>query len=305
VPREPIRFRYRDYRLTVAPLPSSGGVILSQVLQLLERHDAASLERQSAAYVHLVSEAEKIAYRGRALYLGDTDFYSSPWEKMIEPGTVAELAMLISADNRLKVRALESTDLLESEETTHFSIVDRWGNAVANTYTLNGSYGSGVVVKGAGFLLNNEMDDFAVKPGHPNMYGLVGSEANSIQPGKRMLSSMSPTFVYKGDELHMVLGSPGGSTIPTAVLQVILNVVDHGMTLPGAVAAGRFHEQYLPDCIFIENGALDPATIDALLELGHKIQIRKPIGDVQAVLIEGGRLTGASDPRGAGRAVGH
>jgi gamma-glutamyltranspeptidase/glutathione hydrolase len=305
VPREPIRFAYRDYSFTAAPLPSSGGVILSQVLQILERRGAAALEWQSAAYVHLVSEAEKIAYRGRALYLGDTDFYPSPWEKMIDPGTIDALAGLISDGKRLKVTALESTDLLESEQTTHFSVVDRWGNAVANTYTLNGSYGSGVVVKGAGFLLNNEMDDFAVKPGHANLYGLVGSEANAVGSGKRMLSSMSPTFVYNGDRLRMVLGSPGGSTIPTAVLQVILNVIDHGMPLPQALAAGRFHEQYLPDCIYIENGALAPGVIDALLEIGHKIQIRKPIGNVQAIFLDGGKLTGASDPRGAGRAVGH
>ena len=303
--REPIRFRYRGFEITTAPLPSSGGVILSQVLQILERHNAASLDRQSPAYVHLVAEAEKLAYRCRALYLGDGDFYPSPWEDLIAPATVERLAGYISSGKKLKVDSLEAVELLESEETTHISVVDRWGNAVANTYTLNDSYGSGVVVPGAGFLLNNEMDDFSVKPDHANLYGLVGSEANAIEPGKRMLSSMTPTFVYDEDGLLLVLGSPGGATIPTAVLQVILNVIDHGMSLYDAVSAGRFHEQYLPDRIFIENGALPPGTIDVLLEIGHKIEIRRPIGEIQAILVGNGRLTGVCDRRGAGRAVGH
>jgi len=306
VPREPVRFRYRGFDITSAPLPSSGGVILAQTLGMLERHDVASLEWKSAAYIHLVAEAEKVAYRGRALYLGDTDFYPSPWEKMIADDTVDALSTMISPDKKLKVSSLESADLLESEETTHYSIVDRWGNAVANTYTLNGAYGSGVVVTGAGFLLNNEMDDFAIKPGHPNLYGLVGSEANAIEPGKRMLSSMTPTFVYRDGGLLMVLGSPGGSTIPTTVLQVILNVIDRQLTIKEAVTAGRFHEQYLPDVIFVENGGISAGAIDYLLEAGHKIRIRKPIGDVQAILVrDDGALGGASDPRGDGRAVGH
>ncbi|MCK5406583.1 MAG: gamma-glutamyltransferase [Candidatus Krumholzibacteria bacterium] len=313
VAREPIRVRYRDHEIVSAPLPSSGGVILSQLFQILERHGASSLRRQSAAYVHLVSEAEKVAYRGRALYLGDADFYGSPWEKMIDPRTIQDLSDLISSEETLRVDSLESTNLLSGtdhgvtsfEQTTHISVVDGFGNAVANTYTLNGSYGSGVVVKGAGFILNNEMDDFAIKPGYPNLYGLVGSEANAIAPGKRMLSSMSPTFVYKGDKLYMVVGTPGGATIPTSVFQVIVNVIDRGMGLGEAVAARRFHEQYLPDRIYIENGALAPDVIDELLAIGHRIEIRKPIGNIQAILIEDGTLTGVSDPRGSGRAIGH
>jgi gamma-glutamyltranspeptidase/glutathione hydrolase len=303
--REPIRFHYRGFAITSAPLPSSGGVILAQILQILEHHDASSLDPESTAYVHLVAEAEKVAYRCRAQYLGDTDFYPSPWEELIADSTVARLAGLISSAKRLSVGSLQTIEPLESEETTHISIVDRWGNAVANTYTLNASYGSGVVVAGAGFLLNNEMDDFSVKPGHSNRYGLVGNRANAIEPGKRMLSSMTPTFVYNDNGLYLVLGSPGGSTIPTAVLQVMLRVVDHGLSLRDAVSAGRFHEQYLPDRIFIENGALARGTIDGLLAMGHKIEIRRPIGEVQAIMVGEGRLTGVSDPRGAGRAAGH
>jgi gamma-glutamyltranspeptidase/glutathione hydrolase len=193
---------------------------------------------------------------------------------------------------------------------------------VANTYTLNGSFGCGVIVTGAGFLLNNEMDDFSVKPGIPNLYGLVGSEANAIEPGKRMLSSMAPSFVLKDGELFMVAGTPGGSTIPTSILQVISNVVDFHMTLEEAVAAKRFHEQYLPDKISIEEGALPATVVEALRKLGHTVVERENIGDIQSILIsrtflsadgrprdsrdrEGGRLVGASDPRGSGRAIGY
>jgi gamma-glutamyltranspeptidase/glutathione hydrolase len=308
VAREPIRTTYHDFEITGAPLPSSGGIMLSQLLQMLERHDVSSLPRQTAAYVHLVSEAEKIAFRSRALYLGDTDFYAAPWRELIDPEVAGRMSDLISRDEIIEVEELEATNLLaggSSEQTTHFSIVDRNGMAVANTYTLNGSYGSGVMVTGAGFLLNNEMDDFAIKPGHANLYGLAGGEANAVAPGKRMLSSMSPTFVYDDGDLYMVLGTPGGSTIPTTILQVFLNVVDYGMPLFDAVSAKRFHEQYTPEPIYIENGALGNECIDALLEMGHRIEIRKPIGEVQAILIEGSRLTGVSDPRGNGRAVGY
>ncbi len=311
VSREPLRFRYGDCEIVSAPPPSSGGVLLAQILGMLALHRSADLPRQSAAYVHLVCEAEKIAYRGRALYLGDVDFYPSPWREMISPKIIRGLSAMISPDSILAVETLEGEDLLQSARarepvhTTHYSIVDRWGNAVANTYTLNDSYGSGVTVESAGFLLNNEMDDFAIAPDHPNLYGLVGSEANAIEPGKRMLSSMVPTIVLRDRGLYMVLGTPGGSTIPTSILQVILNVVDYGMPIEEAVTARRFHEQYLPDRIYIENRALAPDVIDALIEMGHKIEIREPIGEVQAIMIERGKLTGACDPRGSGRAVGH
>lgn len=329
-PREPIHFDYRGYHFTAAPLPSSGGVMLAQLFQILERHRVWSLARNSTAYVHLVSEAEKIVYRSRALYLGDGDFYPSPWDKLTESGCASRMAQLIHSDRRLERKELESVDLLPGwsapsgagrnddetppdkgsrrgpfEQTTHFSIVDRWGNAVANTYTLNDAYGCAVVVRGAGFLLNNEMDDFAIKPGHPNLYGLVGSDANAVAPGKRMLSSMSPTIVTKNEKLCLVLGSPGGARIPTAVFQVIVNVLDHGMSAYDAVCAGRFHHQYLPDRIYAENGALERRVVGDLIGMGHKIEIREPMGNVQVIHVKDGVLYGASDPRSGGLAVGY
>jgi gamma-glutamyltranspeptidase/glutathione hydrolase len=341
--REPIRVSYRGYEIISAPLPSSGGIIFAQLFQILGRYDVGALGYHTKEHVHLVVEAEKIAYRLRALYLGDVDFYPAPWKALTEATYIDRLASLISFSHVLAVKELEAADLApisdstaaspasgsrpmsrpaESEETTHFSIVDRWGNAVANTYTLNGSFGCGVTVTGAGFLLNNEMDDFSVKPGIPNLYGLVGSEANAIEPGKRMLSSMAPSFVLKDGELFMVAGTPGGSTIPTSILQVISNVVDFHMTLEEAVAAKRFHEQYLPDKISIEEGALPATVVEALRKLGHTVVERENIGDIQSILIsrtflsadgrprdsrdrEGGRLVGASDPRGSGRAIGY
>ncbi len=345
--REPVRVRYRGYEIISAPLPSSGGVILSPLFQMLGRYDLAEMGYHSRAHVHLLTEAEKIVYRLRAVFLGDSDFFASPWRELTEPSYVDRLAGLIDLSRTLQVRELDALDLSpggesggavsagksggssqvdeseettprdESEETTHFSIVDRWGNAVANTYTLNGAFGSGVTVVGAGFLLNNEMDDFSIKPGYPNLYGLVGSEANAIEPGKRMLSSMSPTIVLQGDTLFMVVGTPGGATIPTTVLQIISNVVDFKMPLDEAVAERRVHSQYLPDKVFFEAGALADPVVEALARLGHNVTLRGDIGNVQAVLIRngrrqgdsesggGGRLYGVSDPRGKGLAIGY
>jgi gamma-glutamyltranspeptidase/glutathione hydrolase len=332
--REPIQVSYRDYEMILAPLPSSGGIILSEILQILERHPVGELGYHSRGHVHLVAEAEKIAYRLRALYMGDIDYYPTPSRGLTAPEYIDRLNELIDMSRVLPVRKLDSTDLSPeggvgaSEQTTHFSIVDKWGNAVANTYTLNGIFGSGVTVAGAGFLMNNEMDDFSIKPGHANLYGLVGSKANAIEPGKRMLSSMSPTIVLKDDRLFMVVGSPGGSKIPTTVLQVISNVVDFHMPLEEAVAERRFHNQYLPDKIYIEERALADPVVEALRSMGHNVQVRTDIGDIQVILIENGRhgsgsqtnengrhegsgepgngrLFGVSDPRGNGRAVGY
>ena len=317
--RDPVHVAYRGYDVISAPLPSSGGIILSELFQILDRSEIGKIGYHSRDHVHLLSEAEKIVYFLRVHYMGDSDFYAAPAKGLVEASYVERLRRLIDPSRALPVRELEAIDLApvpESHETTHFSIVDRWGNAVSNTYTLNGSFGSGVTVTGAGFLLNNEMDDFSIKPGYPNLYGLIGSEANAIEPGKRMLSSMSPTIVVKDGELFMVVGTPGGSTIPTTVLQVISNVIDFRMTLEEAVAAKRVHNQYIPDMISIEVGALPPSIVEGLNLLGHNVTSREPIGDMQAILMrngrssdrgdrEGGRLMGVSDPRGNGRAVGY
>ena len=347
--REPVHATYRGYEIITSPLPSSGGIILSELFQILEPFDLGGMGHHTRDHVHLVAEAEKVAYRLRALYMGDADFYPTPSAALLDPSYIGRLRALISPSRVLPIEELDAADLtpsanstgvappVESPETTHFSIVDRWGNAVANTYTLNGWFGSGVTVKGAGFLLNNEMDDFSIKPGFPNLYGLIGSEANAIEPGKRMLSSMSPAIVLKDGDLFMVVGTPGGSTIPTAVFQVISNVVDFRMTLEEAVAARRFHNQYLPDRISIEPGSLTDDVVEALQALGHVIVLREEaIGNIQVILLVGpsagravpgdasgeradgrrrdprvpenrasGRLVGASDPRGNGRAIGY
>jgi len=320
--REPIRAGYHGYEIVSAPLPSSGGIILSALFQILGRHDVGQMEYHAENQVHLFTEAEKIVYRLRALYMGDADFYPAPWEALTAPSYTERLDRLIDLSRVLSVRELDAIDLSppsEANETTHFSIVDTWGNAVSNTYTLNGWFGCGVTVAGTGILLNNEMDDFSIKPGYPNLYGLVGSEANAIEPGKRMLSSMAPTIVQKDGELFMVVGSPGGSTIPTTILQVISNVVDFGMSLEDAVAARRVHNQYLPDQISVEANALSAAVVEALRAAGYAVAEREAIGDVQAILIDRddngrggdpkgprhGRLRGVSDPRGNGRAIGY
>ncbi len=306
--RDALRASYRGYEIVSAPLPSSGGIILSELFGILEPFALGEMGHNTSGHVHLVSEAEKVVYRLRALYMGDSDYYPAPYEGLVDPSYIGRLRSLVSPSRILSVDELEAADLTppsdstrfaprprrdeapreEPRETTHYSIVDRWGNAVSNTYTLNGSFGSGVTVAGAGFLLNNEMDDFSIKPGYPNLYGLVGSEANAIEPGKRMLSSMAPTIVAKESELFMVVGSPGGSTIPTAIFQVISNVIDFGMTLEDAVAAPRFHNQYLPDRISLEPAALPADVAEALRAMGHTIFVRdEDIGDIQAILMDG------------------
>jgi gamma-glutamyltranspeptidase/glutathione hydrolase len=338
--RLPVKFVYRNYEFIGAPLPSSGGVIIGQVLQLMESILPADAGFHSVEHVHAMAEAEKIAYRTRALYLGDDDFYSPPWRSLVEWPHIKNLLTKIDLSRALSVSEIEALDLeppswknfgkkkpesremrrkesesdranedgqpfYESDHTTHYSIVDQWGNAVANTYTLNGIFGSGVTVPGAGFLLNNEMDDFSIKPGYPNLYGLVGSEANAIHPEKRMLSSMSPTIVLEQGSLFLVVGSPGGSRIPTSVLQVISNVIDFGLPLEAAVASSRVHAQYLPDEIRIEKEALDAGVIRALEAMGHRVVVKKQMGDIQAIRVSHGLLEAVSDPRGWGRAVGY
>ena len=308
--RRPVVGTYRGHKIVSMPPPSSGGAILVQMLNMLENHDVAKLGHNSAAHVHLVCEIEKRAFADRSVYFGDSDFFDVPLDGLTSKQYARERLASFNPVKRTNPGTLkEGSPRLkgEKEETTHFSVVDRHGNAVANTYTLNDSYGSGIFVTGAGFLLNNEMDDFSTKPGVPNMYGVIGGEANAIAPGKRMLSSMSPTLVYdREDRLWLVLGTPGGPTIFTQIFQVIVNRIDFGMTLEKAVAAPRFHHQWPPsvkdrDPIRIES--LAESVQRDLVRLGYAIETR-PIGDVHACEIDyaGKRALGVSDPRGMGKA---
>ncbi len=301
--REPVRARWRQYEVLSAPPPSSGGFAVVQLLQMKAQldDDFAGLAHDSARYVHLVAEMQKRVFADRAEYLGDPDFVDVPLERLLDPRYVAARA---AAVDRTAISSVASVPPgLEPRHTTHFSIVDRWGNAVANTYTLNTEFGSGVVVEGAGFLLNNEMDDFSIKPGASNYYGVVGSAANAVEPGKRMLSSMAPTIVLEDGSVKLVVGSPGGSTIISSVFETIVNVLDFGMAPDAAVAAARFHHQLLPpDLVTYDPGTpLPAATIAALTKLGYRVEPHPwTMGDVQLIVRGSGGLQAASDPRGRG-----
>ncbi len=304
--RTPIISEYKGAKIITMPPPSSGGIALSQLLHSVEAYDLKKLGHNSAEYVHLLTEIERRVYADRAEYLGDMDFYDVPIKQLTEKSYNQERmndfdpAMATSSD-----KIGSGNILLESDQTTHFSIVDAQGNAVAITTTLNGSFGSRVVVGKAGFLLNNEMDDFSVKPGVPNMFGLVGGEANAIAPNKRMLSSMTPTIVERDGKLLLVTGSPGGATIITSVFQSIINVIDFDMTMQESVNAFRTHSQWLPDVIFYEKGALSEEIVKNLENKGHKLLERGNIGRVDAVkLMKNGKLEGAADQRGDDLAVG-
>ncbi len=306
--RKPITGTYKNYRVISIGPSSSGGTALLQLLGMVEPYPLKEWGWNSVRSVHLMVEAEKRVYADRAAYLGDPDYFVVPVRGLLDKEYLNQRMEDFSEERATpsaKIKAGEPV-FNESEETTHFSIVDASGNAVAITTTLNSGYGSGIVVGGAGFILNNEMDDFSVKPGYPNVYGLIGGEANSIQPGKRMLSSMTPTILEKEEELYLVVGTPGGSTIITSVFQTILNVVDFGMGMQEAVAAGRFHHQWLPDLISMEETALDSTTISMLQEMGHSFRKRESIGRVDAILVlPDGTLEGGADPRGDDTAAGY
>ncbi len=296
--RVPVSFHYRGHKVISMPPPSSGGVALAQLLQMVEPYDLKAMGFQSAAAVHLMVEAERRVYADRSQYLGDADFYPVPVEKLLDSAYIQ--GRMIDFNPRLaSVSDSITYGQIESEETTHYSIVDRYGNAVSMTTTLNGNYGAYTVVEGAGFILNNEMDDFSVKPGTPNLYGLVGAEANRIEPNKRMLSSMTPTILEKNGELFMVVGTPGGSTIITSVFQTIVNVIDFEMSADKAVQSPRFHHQWKPDELFVESDAI-PSNVRSILEaIGHKIKEREPIGRVEAIVrTPQGKWHGAADIRG-------
>ncbi|MCL4280755.1 MAG: gamma-glutamyltransferase [Flavobacteriales bacterium] len=305
--RPVVKGRYRDTEVISMPPPSSGGVLLLQMLEGMEGMDVRRSGWQTAPTIHRMVEVERRAFADRSVHFGDPCFTEVPVAGLLSDQYIAErLADFDPERATPSTRILAGEPPVEHEQTTHISIVDAEGNAVSCTTTLNGMYGSGVVVGGAGFVLNNEMDDFSAAPGVPNNYGLTGGEANSVAPGKRMLSSMAPTILERNGELFMVLGSPGGSTIPTSVFQVILNVVDHGMGMQQAVNAPRFHHQWLPDTIQAEVGSIAKQDSLRLVHMGHHFKARRPLGRVDAVLVRpDGKLEGGADPRGEDHARGY
>jgi gamma-glutamyltranspeptidase / glutathione hydrolase len=305
--REPLVGNYRGYKvITICP-PSSGGITLLQLLKMIENYPLKEMGFHTTQTIHLMTEAERRAFADRAEFLGDPDFIHIPVNELISPKYLSERMKSFSSE-----RASLSSEITHgspesdfSEQTTHYSVVDSAGNAVSTTTTLNNSFGNSTVVEGAGFLLNNQMDDFSVKPGFPNIYGLIGGEANSIQPGKRMLSSMTPTIIEKDGKLFLVVGSPGGSTIATTVFQIIVNIIDFGMNVQDAVNAGRFHHQWLPDYISYEKKSIDSSSLKKLELMGHNLKIRNSIGLVNAIqILPDGEKAGGADSRGYNIAYG-
>lgn len=296
--REPVIGSYRNHKIISMPPPSSGGVALLQLLQGAEHYDIKKMGHNTAGTIHLLTELERRVYADRATHLGDPDHFEVPTKMLLSQSYNTERFSTISLKKKTDSQEIKEgeVEIIESVETTHFSIVDPEGNAVSLTTTLNSFFGCKVYVRGAGFFLNNEMDDFSSKPGVANQFGLVGGEANAIQPEKRMLSSMTPTIVEKDGQLKMVVGTPGGATIITSNFQAILNVIDHGMSMQDAVNATRTHSQWLPDRILIEERPIDPKVIKKLERMGHKIEPRKSMGRMDCILVrEDGKLEGGAD----------
>jgi gamma-glutamyltranspeptidase/glutathione hydrolase len=306
--REPVQGYYRGHHIISMPPPSSGGIALIQLLKGVEPYNLHRAGHNKAKTLHVMTEVEKLVYADRATYLGDPDYIDIPQQMLLSDQYIRNRMSGIDLKQTTPSEQIKKgkVDVVESVETTHFSIVDGWGNAVSITTTLNSYFGCKVLVKDAGFFLNNEMDDFSVKAGVPNQFGLVGSVANEIHAEKRMLSSMTPTIVENDGKLFMVLGTPGGSTIITSVFQTILNVIDHNMGMQAAVNAKRLHHQWLPDRILLENDAIGEKTTSKLIKLGHELEPRGNMGMVDAILVlPDGILEGGADPRGDDRAVGY
>jgi len=308
IERKAISSTYRGYNLFSMPPPSSGGVALFEMLSLLENADLSKMNTCSAEYMHLLASAAKFAYADRAEYLGDPDFVRVPVERLISKAHGKRLFARVT-EIALPSDSISHTEFsdTESQETTHYSVLDQFGNAVSITTTINSGYGCKEVVEGAGFLLNNEMDDFSAKPGVPNQFGLIGSKANAIQPGKRMLSSMTPTIALQNGKPVLILGSPGGSTIITVVLQVLLNVLDHNMDVGQAVAHGRIHHQWRPDILMYEETKFLDSELELLRQKGYSIRPVSRLGLVEAIFADPitGMIQGATDPRGNGMAAGY
>ena len=301
--REPVQFSYKDLNLISMGPPSSGGICLAQLMQMVEPYDLKAMGHNSTEAMHVMVEAERRSYADRAHFLGDPDFVTIPQDHLLDKTYANERMQNFSTDKATLSSEVSHGDIIvvERDETTHFSIVDKEGNAVSVTTTLNGAYGSKVFVDELGVFMNNEMDDFSSKPGTPNMFGLTGSKANSIAPKKRMLSSMTPTIVEKNGDLYMVVGTPGGSTIITSVFQTILNVYEHGMEMQEAVDAPRFHHQWLPDIVVLEPDSFENTVVEELKSKGHTIEAKysRIIGKVDAIhKNEKGQLSVGADTRG-------
>ena len=306
--RDPIIGYFKNHKIISMGPPSSGGIALVQLLNGAEQLETKKYNHNSLEYINTITEIESRVYADRAAHLGDPDYYNVPKESLLNKDYMYNRFNEIESTIKTPSSEIKegSFDINESMETTHFSIVDKFGNAISITTTINGAYGSKVVVEGAGFLLNNEMDDFSVKPGYPNMFGLIGGEANAIEPNKRMLSSMTPTIIEKDNNLYMVLGTPGGSTIITSVFQTILNVIDYGMDMQEAVDSKKFHHQWLPDVLVVEEKTISDELDVELTSIGHKIVKRSSLGRMDCILInEDGSLDGGADKRGDNTAIGY
>jgi len=323
VEREPIIGNYRGFQVVSMPPPSSGGIAIVELLNILENYNLAEEDREGSHYIHHLVEAMKYVYADRTYHLGDADFYPVPKEQLISKDYARTIFNKIEETKNFSVpsdeiKSLDVSEIYESRETTHYSVYDSFGNAVSTTTTINSGFGSGIVVEGAGFLLNNEMDDFSGKPGVMNQFGLLGTEANSIRPEKRMLSSMTPTIILKDGEPYIIVGSPGGSTIITVVLQVILNCIDFNMNIREAIEAPRVHHQWLPDTLYYEQRALTGEVKKELAAMGYALADKDAelliLGIAEGIMIDNPRpgrdkrnkiIYGASDPRGGGLAVGY
>jgi len=305
--RNPLTGNYKDYTIITMGPPSSGGLILLQMLGIMEKYQVSNQGPAYADYLHLKTEMERRIFADRAAFMADADFYPVPVDELLADEYLSQRFSNFDPQSATPSDLIREGNILSmSEETTHFSIVDKKGNAVSCTTTLNGGMGSKVMVAGAGFLLNNEMDDFSIKPGFPNMFGVLGGEANKIEPEKRMLSSMTPTIMEKNNELFMVVGTPGGSTIPTSVFQAVVNVIEFDMGMQEAINEKRFHSQWKPDQIFFEKDFERETILETLREKGHELSERNGIGRVDAILVlEDGILEGGADPRGMDAASGY
>jgi gamma-glutamyltranspeptidase/glutathione hydrolase len=304
--RKAITGTYKDFKIITMPPPSSGGIALLQLLQPVQKYPLHRWGYNKDSTVQLIVEAERRVYADRSKYLGDPDFYKVPVDSLLKPSYTQNRMASFNWNAATPSSSIQPGTFVgyESDQTTHYSIVDKEGNAVSITTTLNGTFGSKIFVGGAGFLLNNEMDDFSSKPGVPNMFGLVGGKANAIQPGKRMLSSMTPTIIERNKKLYMVVGTPGGATIITSVFQTIINVIEFGQDMQQAVSSKRFHHQWLPDEVDVERDAFTPETRDILTKKGYKLIDKGPSGRVDAILVTKTGYQGGADPRGDDTTVG-